>query len=76
MRMSADALVSCASCHDPEGHRRDLDDFISDVYDEPHMQRGAVGELDPDVRGIEMEGDDVEAFLRMLDCPPWPADVL
>ncbi len=58
------------------GHEADVEAFIGDVYDDPHLHRGAVGELDPEVRGVEAEGDDVIAFLRTLDCPPPPAAIL
>jgi len=55
------------------GHRLALDDFINDVYDEPHLQRTAVGELDEEVRDVELRAGAVLAFLRTLECPPLPA---
>lgn len=52
------------------GHQLELEDFINDVYDEPHMHRGAVGELDDAVRGVELRAGRVMPFLRTLECPP------
>jgi cytochrome c peroxidase len=52
------------------GHVERLGSFISNVYDGPRLQSSAVGELDPLVRGLDVEGDgDLIAFLRTLDCP-------
>ena len=59
------------------GHEEDLDDFIDDVYDRPNLQDSAVGELDPDVVDLEADGiGDIVDFLRTLDCPPPPAELL
>jgi cytochrome c peroxidase len=59
------------------GHREDLAGFIDDIYDEPHLQDGAVGELDPQVRDVNVDGqDDLIAFLRTLDCPPPAPELL
>ena len=59
------------------GHQEDLGAFIDDIYDEPRMQASAVGELDPDVRDVNVDGkDDLVAFLRTLDCPPSPPELL
>ncbi|XYI02235.1 cytochrome-c peroxidase [Sorangium sp. So ce1128] len=60
------------------GHREGLEDFIEDVYDDgPHMQASAVGELDPAARDVEVrEKDDLLAFLRTLDCPPPPPELV
>lgn len=55
------------------GHHKDLDDFINDVYNEPHMQATAVGTLDELVRGIDQRAGGVMPFLRTLECPPLPA---
>jgi cytochrome c peroxidase len=58
------------------GHVEELGDFIDDVYDGPHMQATAVGELDPELDGVEAEDDaDLIAFLRTLECPPLPPDL-
>lgn len=51
------------------GHQLELGDFINDVYDEPHMQRTAVGELDDEVRDVELRAGAVLPFMRTLDCP-------
>ena len=58
------------------GHIEHLGNFIDDVYDPPHMQDSAVGELDPELDGVSAdEGDaDLVAFLRTLECPPLPPD--
>jgi hypothetical protein len=54
-----------------------LDAFLDDVYDGPHMQESAVGELDPMVSVVNVDqGDDIIAFLRTLDCPAPPAELL
>ena len=52
------------------GHKLDLDDFINDVYDEPHTHDGAVGEIDGLARGIELRAGAVLPFLSTLACPP------
>ena len=59
------------------GHREKLASFLDSVYDDPHMQRSAVGQLDSDIRSVDI-GDEgnMAAFLRTLDCPPWPAELL
>lgn len=59
------------------GHIAELGDFIDDVYDPPHMQASAVGELDPDLDGVSADDGDADlvAFLRTLECPPLPADL-
>lgn len=52
------------------GHKRELEDFLDDVYDDPHMQGSAVGELDPLVRDVDLERERAMlAFLRTLNCP-------
>lgn len=59
------------------GHKRDLEDFLDDVYDDPRMHGSAVGELDPLVRGVDLERERaVLAFLRTLDCPDAASDLL
>jgi cytochrome c peroxidase len=58
------------------GHVEELGDFIDDVYDGPHMQASAVGELDPELDGVDADDDaDLIAFLRTLECPPLPPDL-
>jgi cytochrome c peroxidase len=59
------------------GHKEFLSEFIDDVYDDPHLQDGAVGELDPQARdlGVTRPGGLV-SFLEMLDCPPPPPELL
>jgi cytochrome c peroxidase len=60
-----------------QGHIEGLGDFIDDVYDEPAMQPSAVGELDPEVRDVNVDGkDDLVSFLRTLDCPAPPPELL
>jgi cytochrome c peroxidase len=59
------------------GHVEALGAFLDDVYDGPHMQESAVGELDPKVSVVNVDqGDDIIAFLRALDCPAPPAELL
>jgi cytochrome c peroxidase len=59
------------------GHREGPGDFIDDIYDDPHMDASAVGALDPDVEDVNVDGkNDLVAFLRTLDCPPPPPDLL
>jgi len=58
------------------GHIESLSDFMGRVYDDAELERSAVGMLDRLVRGIDLdEPGDVSAFLRMLDCPPVPAEL-
>lgn len=59
------------------GHVEALEDFLDDVYDGPHMQESAVGELDPKVTVVNVDqASDILAFLRTLDCPPPPPELL
>jgi cytochrome c peroxidase len=59
------------------GHREDLAGFLDDIYDTPGLQESAVGELDPQVLDVNVDGaDDLIAFLRTLDCPPPPPELL
>lgn len=59
------------------GHRRTLREFLDDVYDDPHMQANAVGQLDDQVRGVEVErARAMVAFLHTLDCPAVAAEHL
>ncbi len=58
------------------GHRGDratLGEFL-DLYDRVRSQSSAVGPLDPLVRRVHLNRSrDVIAFLKMLECPPVPA---
>ncbi len=59
------------------GHQADLRDFLDDVYDDPHLQGSAVGTLDEQVRGVDLDRERaMVAFLETLDCPPLPAELL
>jgi cytochrome c peroxidase len=59
------------------GHEEFLSDFIDDVYDDPHLQDGAIGQLDPEAAdlGVTRPGG-LASFLQMLDCPPLPPELL
>lgn len=59
------------------GHMEHLGNFIDDVYDPPHMQDSAVGELDPELDGVAADDGDADlvAFLRTLECPPLPPEL-
>ena len=62
------------------GHRAHIEflgDFIDDVYDPPHMQASAVGDLDPELDGVTADDGDADlvAFLRTLECPPLPPEL-
>jgi cytochrome c peroxidase len=58
------------------GHRGGRNSLrrMLDHYDRVRAEDSAVGELDPLVQGMNLNRErDVEAFLRMLNCPPVPA---
>lgn len=58
------------------GHIGSLEDFIDDIYDDPTLHGTAVGDLDPLVRDVEANREArIVDFLRMLDCPPTPAEL-
>ncbi len=53
------------------GHKRGLSSFMDGVYDNPRLRHGAVGELDPLMRGVNLDNfGAMRAFLRTLDCRP------
>ncbi len=58
------------------GHKRDLRAFLDDMYDDAHLHGSAVGVLDEEVRGIDLERSrTMVAFLKTLNCPD-PDDAL
>ena len=61
------------------GHIEGLERFIRQRYVRPTREESATGDVDPLARRIQLEEQDVEplvAFLRTLDCPPLPAELL
>lgn len=59
------------------GIERDAGRFVDDVYDAPHMENSAVGEMDPAMEELEVSRTgDLAAFLRTLDCPRPPPEWL
>lgn len=52
------------------GHKRGLEEFLDDMYDDPSMHGSAVGELDPLLGGVDFERERAMLdFLGTLDCP-------
>lgn len=59
------------------GHKRGLEDFLDDMYDDPSMHGSAVGELDPLLGGVDFERERAMLdFLGTLDCPTVPGSLL
>lgn len=59
------------------GHKRGLEDFLDDMYDDPSMHGSAVGELDPLLGNVDFERERAMLeFLGTLDCPPVSTSLL
>lgn len=58
------------------GHIDQLERFL-ELYDDPSLEEGAVGVIDPLAEAVELnDTESMAAFLRTLNCPPVSAELL